>query len=73
MPIKPTKNAPGASKTPLLPARVDQDLVARAYSKVIQKADLTRPEREALKRHEKEKEERLRWQFYKAIPQSIGV
>ena len=69
MPIKSTKNAPGASKTPLLPSRVDQDLVARAYSKVIQKADLTRPEREALRRHEKEKEERLRWQFYKCIPQ----
>ncbi len=31
--------------------------------------ELTREERAALKRHEKEKEERLRWQYYDAIPQ----
>jgi hypothetical protein len=50
-------------------ARVDADLVARAYRKVMDRQELTKPERAALKRHEKEKEERLRWQYYGAIPQ----
>ena len=50
-------------------ARVDSDLVARAYRKLMDRADLTKQERSALKRHEKEKEERLRWQYYGAIPQ----
>jgi hypothetical protein len=30
--------------------------------------EMTAPERAALKRHEKEKEERLRWQYYASIP-----
>ncbi len=50
-------------------ARVDQDLVARAYRKVMDRQELTKEERRALKRHEKEKEERLRRQYYNAIPQ----
>src|SRR6186997_2738194 len=50
-------------------ARVDHDLVASAYRKVVNKQELSRAERAALKRHEKEKEERLRWQYYAAIPQ----
>ena len=50
-------------------ARVDQDLVASAYRKVMNKEDLTKQERVALKRHEREKEERLRWQYYASIPQ----
>jgi hypothetical protein len=50
-------------------ARVDADLVARAYRKVMDRQELTKPERAALKRHEKEKEERLRWQYYTAVPQ----
>jgi hypothetical protein len=33
------------------------------------KEELNAQERAALKRHEREKEERLRWQFYKTIPQ----
>ncbi len=49
--------------------RVDQDLVARAYRKVMEKQELTKEERRALKRHEVEKEERLRWQYYESIPQ----
>jgi hypothetical protein len=48
---------------------VDGDLVARAYRKVMDRQELTGAEREALKRHEKQKEERLRWQFYGSIPQ----
>lgn len=50
-------------------ARVDSDLVAKAYRKIMDRQDLTKAEREALKRHEKEKEERLRWQHYGSIPQ----
>src|SRR5690242_10540213 len=50
-------------------SRVDADLVARAMRKVVNREELTRPERTALKRHEKDKEERLRWQYYASIPQ----
>jgi hypothetical protein len=50
-------------------SRVDADLVQRAYRKVMNNEELTKEERRALKRHEKEKEERLRWQYYAAIPQ----
>jgi hypothetical protein len=49
--------------------RLDGELVARAYRKVVNRQELTGAEREALKRHEKQKEERLRWQFYGSIPQ----
>jgi hypothetical protein len=48
---------------------VDRDLVASAYRKVMDSKELTKPERAALKRHEKEKEERLRCQHYVSIPQ----
>jgi hypothetical protein len=47
----------------------ESTIVADAYRKVMAKEKLSRQERAALKRHEKEKEERLRWQFYAAIPQ----
>jgi hypothetical protein len=50
-------------------SRVDSDLVQRAYRKVMDRQELTKPERAALKRHEREKEERLRWQYYSSIPQ----
>ncbi len=50
-------------------ARVDRDLVATAYRKVMDGDELTKQERAALKRHEKDKEERLRWQYYAAVPQ----
>ena len=50
-------------------ARVDADLVSRAYRKVMDRQELTKPERAALKRHEREKEERLRWQYYADVPQ----
>jgi hypothetical protein len=49
-------------------ARVDSPLVARAYRKLMDRKDLSREERAALKRHESEKEERLRWQYYASIP-----
>jgi len=50
-------------------SRVDGELVARAYRKFMDRQELTQAEREALKRHEKQKEERLRWQYYRSIPQ----
>lgn len=47
------------------------DVLSRAYRKVMdgKKDDLSREERTAVERHEKRKEERLRWQYYDAIPQ----
>ena len=50
-------------------SRVDSDLVARAYRKVMDRKELTKQERGILKRHERQKEERLRWQYYRSIPQ----
>ena len=52
-------------------ASIDGELVAGALKKIMEgrRDDLTREERSAVRRHEKEKEERLRWQFYNAIPQ----
>lgn len=58
---KPEKRQPSATD--------GDELVAGAYRKIMdgRQEDLTRAERAAVKRHEKE--ERLRWQFYHAIPQ----
>ncbi|QDT71719.1 hypothetical protein [Lacipirellula limnantheis] len=39
-----------------------------AYGKLLRKEALSRPERAALVRFEKVKEERLRWQYYRSIP-----
>jgi hypothetical protein len=47
----------------------EQQLVARAMRKMQSRQELTRDERNALKRYEKDKEERLRWQYYRSIPQ----
>jgi hypothetical protein len=47
----------------------DADLIARAYRKAMDRQELTSQERSAVRRHEKEKEERLRWQYYGSIPQ----
>jgi hypothetical protein len=62
------------SKTPSEPAadvtgRLDKELAARAYKKVMAGEPLTAQERAALKRFEKTKEEKLRWQYYASIPQ----
>src|SRR4051794_6336332 len=56
---------PGATDLSAV-ARVDSGLVASAYRKVMAKQDLSRDERAALRRHERAKEERLRWQYYSA-------
>lgn len=50
-------------------SRIDDEVVRRAYGKVITRQELTQAEREAVKRHEKQKEERLRRQYYRSIPQ----
>jgi len=57
------------TQPPYAAAAVDGELVARAIRKVVDRKELTQAEREALKRHEKQKEERLRWQYYSSIPQ----
>lgn len=49
--------------------RFEAETVARAYRKVMDRQELTKQERQAVARHEKEKEERLRWQYYESIPQ----
>src|SRR4051794_32716922 len=53
-------------------ARVDAPLVMGAMRKLANQQELTREERSALKRHEKTKEEKLRWQYYGSIPRSTG-
>jgi hypothetical protein len=50
-------------------SRIDADLARRAMLKLMNQEELSASERAALKRHEKDKEERLRWQYYNAIPQ----
>ncbi len=69
-PRRAPRKAPAArAKHTDAASRVDGDLVARAYRKVMDRQELTRSERDALKRHEKQKEERLRWEYYRSIPQ----
>ena len=49
--------------------RLDKQLAASAYKKTMAGEPLTDKERAALKRFERAKEERLRWQYYRSIPQ----
>lgn len=60
MPRRKTSTIPQPSDAA---SQVDGPLVARAYRKIMDRRELTKAEREALKRHEKQKEERLRWQY----------
>ena len=48
---------------------VDRKLAGEAYKKVLEGKELTTRERTVLKRFEKGREERLRWQHYGSIPQ----
>ena len=66
---KPRNAAESAPSVANGVARADQELVSRAYRKVMAKEELTRPERQALTRHEKAQEEKRRWQYYRSIPQ----
>jgi hypothetical protein len=65
MPRSRAKSASDTSPDSL----VERELLARAYQKVLRKEPLTNPEQAALKRHEKAREETLRWQYYRSIPQ----
>ena len=48
---------------------LDRKLAGEAYKKVLDGQQLSSRERAVLKRFEKQKEERLRWQYYGSIPQ----
>ena len=63
--------APDQRKPPEIASaseHLDRQLVKSAYSKVSRGETPTAQERAALDRYEKEKEERLRWQYYGSIP-----
>jgi len=49
-------------------SRADSEIVTVAYRKLMERKELTSRERDALRRFEREKEERLRWQYYASIP-----
>ena len=59
----PNRKSPGENANP--------EVLKRAVQKVVagKREELTKEESTALKRHEKEKEERLRWEYYRSIPQ----
>ncbi len=64
--------APDQRKPPEIASaseHLDRQLVKSAYSKVSRGETPTAQERAALDRFEKQKEERLRWQYYATIPQ----
>lgn len=69
-PGEPSSNEQ-ASRAPAVSGltSLERKLAAEAYKKVLGGQQLTQREQTALKRFEKEKEERLRWQYYAAIPQ----
>jgi hypothetical protein len=47
----------------------DQKAAAEAYARLARHEKLSRRDQEALKRFERQREEELRWKFYKSIPQ----
>lgn len=47
----------------------DQKAAAQAYAKVARGEKLSDPEKAAIRRYEKAREEVLRWQYYETIPQ----
>lgn len=61
-PSNPTASSSGMNA-------VDRQLAGEAYKKVLSGQQLTSREHSVLKRFEKEREERLRWQYYDSIPQ----
>ena len=73
MASKLSNNAKAADASKGRPASVSdklqRDEAARAYRKVMAGEKLSRSEQASLRKFEKEKEETLRWQYYKSIPQ----
>jgi hypothetical protein len=67
-PSPASRAAPASPPSPSVPP-ADQELVQRAYRKLMAREALSKAEQQALTRHEKYKEERLRWQYYHSIPQ----
>ena len=63
-----TKTVENDTSASSLADRLDRDLAAKAYRKVMQGQEPTARERAALKRFEKEQEEQRRWQYYENIP-----
>jgi hypothetical protein len=53
------------------PTPENAEVLKRAYGKIMagKKSDLSKEERVSVERHERDKEERLRWQYYGSIPQ----
>jgi hypothetical protein len=49
--------------------KLERETAARAYKKLMAGETLSRTEQAALRRFEKDKEETLRWQYYRTIPQ----
>jgi hypothetical protein len=47
---------------------VDRQRLADAYAKAARGESLSRAEQQLLSRYEKDREERLRWQYYRSIP-----
>ena len=58
----------GAQPTDSVTEQIDRKLASEALRKLQQNLKPTREERNALKRVEKAREEKLRWQYYRAIP-----
>lgn len=61
----------GKSTSKFPEENANPEVLKRAVQKVVagKQDELTGEERDVLRRHEKAKEERLRWQYYGAIPQ----
>src|SRR3990172_5054457 len=56
-------------KYPPVDGTLEKDLAQKAYEKLRAGQTPTAQEGAALKRYEKEREEKLRWQYYGSIPQ----
>jgi hypothetical protein len=73
-PHRPTPDRPAEAPVGAAPGltRIEQEAIASAMRKIAtgQAATLTKEEKRAVQRHERQKEERLRWQYYGSIPQA---
>src|SRR5262245_24508452 len=55
--------------SPSLTSKLDKELAAKAYKKVMAGEEPTAQERAALRKYEHIQEETRRWQYYESIPQ----
>jgi hypothetical protein len=63
----PTADSPVPA--PAAASSVEQKFVRDVYRKISLGQELTAREQAALKKHEKQREEQLRWKYYGSIPQ----